>query len=241
MCLPPRELGKHRISHRRFVEAPTRPDEIVRRRVATNAVDDHRRRKELDEIDQRAHVFGPLHEPHFAAGDLIGEWRVLHAVQIVNLNGVEAKSADLARRCQHVVMQFARQAQDHMRTNFEPTAAAALDRVDHGVVMVAAVHPVERAVVHCLHAVFDGEIRAPSEFGQQVQYIVRHAVGPRANHQAYDLRMRERFFIHAPQPFHRRVRIGSRLKIRQEVAALAISQPHPRDALIDLPTDASTW
>jgi hypothetical protein len=46
--------------------------------------------------------------------------------------------------------------------------------------------------------------------------------------------MRKRFFINSPQPFHRRIRIGGRLKVGKKMIALPIPHPHPRDALIDL-------
>ena len=50
--------------------------------------------------------------------------------------------------------------------------------------------------------------------------------------------MRERFLVNRPQPLDRRVRIRGRLKVRQEVAALAVAQPHPGDALVDLAANA---
>ena len=111
--------------------------------------------------------------------------------------------------------------------------------VEHRVVMVAAVHPVERAVVHRLHAVFDGDVRAcrptlPSKSST--------SSGTQSGRvpidQADDLRMRERFFIHGPQSLDRRIGVGGRLKVGQEVAALAIAEPHPLDALVDLAADA---
>src|SRR3954464_907930 len=46
--------------------------------------------------------------------------------------------------------------------------------------------------------------------------------------------MRQRFFIDGAQSFNGRIGIRRRLKVRKKVFALAISHPHPRDALIDL-------
>ena len=81
---------------------------------------------------------------------------------------------------------------------------------------------------------------APAESRCQVkiEHVVRHAIGPRADHQADDLRMGERFFINGPQSLDRRVGVRGRLEVREEVAALAVAEPHPRDALVDLPADA---
>ena len=78
----------------------------------------------------------------------------------------------------------------------------------------------------------------PRNLFQQIEHIIRHAIGPRPDHQSDDLRMRKRFFINGPQPFDRRIRIRRRLKVRQEVVALAIPHPHPLDALIDLAKNA---
>ena len=78
--------------------------------------------------------------------------------KVVNLHRVDAEPAQLAGRGQHVVVRFAGQAEDHVGADFEAAPAAALDGVDHRVVMMAAVHPVERAVVHRLHAVLDGDV-----------------------------------------------------------------------------------
>ena len=62
-----RKLGEHRRADSRLVEAPRRTNEIVRRRFAADPIDDHRRRQQLDKIDERAHVLAALHQPHFAA------------------------------------------------------------------------------------------------------------------------------------------------------------------------------
>ncbi len=44
------------------------------------------------------------------------------------------------------------------RADFETAVSAALYGVEKGIVMMAAVHPIERTVVDGLQAVFDGEI-----------------------------------------------------------------------------------
>ena len=61
-----------------------------------------------------------------------------------------------------------RRAKLHAQTN-----AAARDRVNHGVVVVAAVHPIERAVVHRLHSVLDGQMSSLSDFVEQVESAVQ--------------------------------------------------------------------
>ena len=67
------------------------------------------------------------------------------------------------------------------------------------VVVVAAVHPVERAVVHGLHAVLDREVGAAGQLLQQVEHVVGHAVAARADGEADDLRVRERFLVERSQ------------------------------------------
>ena len=47
--------------------------------------------------------------------------------------------------------------------------------------VMPAIHPVERAVVHRLHAIFDRKIRAAGNFLEQIEHVVRHAIGPGAD------------------------------------------------------------
>ncbi len=82
----------------------------------------------------------------------------------MDLYGVEAEAADFAGGGEHVGVGFAGEAEHDVGTDFEASAAAAVQGVEHGVVVVAAVHPVERAVVDGLHAVFDGDVGARREF-----------------------------------------------------------------------------
>src|SRR5262245_23167641 len=50
--------------------------------------------------------------------------------------------------------------------------------------------------------------------------------------------MGQRFFVNRSQPVHWRVCICRRLKVRQKVVAIPVAEPHPGDALVDLPKDA---
>ena len=53
--------------------------------------------------------------------------------------------------------------------------------------------------------------------------------------------MRKRFLVHPTKFFDRCIGIGGRLEVRQKVFALAIPQPHPLDALIDLAKNTRAW
>jgi hypothetical protein len=110
--------------------------------------------------------------------------------------------------------------------------------------MMAAVHPIEGAVVDRLHAVFDGDVERISRFDfahcgpklaisqfrrncgygrrlvpmckfcDQVQHIVRDAIRPRTDDEADDLWMGECFFINASQFFDWSIGVRSRLEVR---------------------------
>ena len=95
-----------------------------------------------------------------------------------------------------------------MDTDLEPSATAALHRIQKRVVVLAAVHPVERAVVHRLDPVFDAQVRPLGELAQQIQHIIRHTIGPRSDRQTNDARVGERAQVQRPQAFDRRVGIG---------------------------------
>ena len=48
-----------------------------------------------------------------------------------------------------------RQTEDDVGANFEAADAASLHRVEHRIVVMPTVHPIERSIVNCLHSVFD--------------------------------------------------------------------------------------
>src|SRR5688572_704107 len=148
----------------RLVEAPGGADKVIRRGVAADSLDDHLGGQKLQEIDECGDVVVAAHEGHLAASHLIGERRTLDGVEVVNLHRVEIQSSYLAGGRQHVVMRFARQAEDYMPADFKAPAAAALDGVDRRIMMVTAVHPVERPVVDGLDAVFEGEVSVTRQF-----------------------------------------------------------------------------
>ena len=124
-----------------------------------------------------------------------------------------------------------------MGTNFERPPAAAGHAIEKGIVVVAAVHPVERAVVDGLQAIFDGKIGATADFAQQIQNVVADAVGPGADSQADDGGMCQRFFIDFAQPGQGGIGVRGGLKIGQEARRVAVAAAQPADALVDLLAD----
>jgi hypothetical protein len=85
----PREFGKHCRSHGRLIEAPAGANKVGWRRIAADAIDDHRRRQEFNEINQSALIVGPINIRQFAASHLIRQRRVLHAILVVDFDGFE--------------------------------------------------------------------------------------------------------------------------------------------------------
>src|SRR5262245_57139247 len=80
----------------RVVEAPTGTDEIIGRGVAADAFDDDSRRQQFEEVDQDTNVLFAVHQLNFAAGDLVGQWRVADRVEIVELDGIDPETRDFA-------------------------------------------------------------------------------------------------------------------------------------------------
>ena len=115
---------------------------------------------------------------------------------------------------------FARQAQDDVGAQVEAAALAAPDGVDEGVEVMAAVHPVERAVVDALQAQFQADVALPGVALQQIQHRVRHAVGPRADGQADDLRMVQGLVVEPAQALDRGVGVGGGLEVGEEAVGL---------------------
>jgi hypothetical protein len=91
--------------------------------------------------------------------------------------------------------------------------------------MMAAIHPIERPVMHRLHTILDCQRGLVSKLAEQIEHIVRHAVRSRANGQSNDLGVRERLLVHISQTFHWRVCIRGGLEVSHEVVAVvALSQ-----------------
>jgi len=178
-----------------FVEAPGWTDEIVGGGVAADALDDHRGGQELQKIDHRADVIVALHERDCSRRDFLGEPRVLHAVQVVNLHRVDVHPGEFPRGGEHVGVGFSRQAKHDVGADFKAATTAALDRVEERIVVMPAIHPIERAIVHGLHAVLDGDIGAGSDFFQQIEHVVGDTIAARADGESHDLGVAECFLV----------------------------------------------
>lgn len=87
-------------------------------------------------------------------------------------------------------------------------------------------------------AVFDRHIAFPCQLRQQIQLLVVHAIGPRADHQSRNPGMSQRFGIKLPKPCDRSVRIGKRLEIDQTKPFIPPSGRMESDSLVDLPRQA---
>src|SRR5207253_1239697 len=94
---------------------------------------------------------------------------------------------------------------------------AARHRIDKGIEVVAAVHPVERAVVHGLQSQLQTNVAVASVFFYQVENWIGHVVRPRADGQADDLRMIEGFVIKFAELLKWSVRVGRGLEISDEL------------------------
>lgn len=87
-------------------------------------------------------------------------------------------------------------------------------------------------------AVFDRHIVFPRQLRQQIQLLVVHAIGPRADHQSRNPGMIQRFGIKLPKSRDRSVRIGKRLEIGQTKPFVPPSGRMESDSLVDLPRQA---
>ena len=72
------------------------------------------------------------------------------------------------------------------------------------------------------------------EFLEQIEHVVRHAVGPRADGQADDLRMRKGRLVELAQPLDRGVGVRRRLEIGDELVEAFVAVPEPADAVVEL-------
>ena len=133
-------------------------------------------------------------------GDPVGQRRVLHRVQVVDLDRVDPQPGHFAGGGHHVVVRFAGQAQHDVGTDLEAAAAAALPwrRRSASWWCPRFIQSSERSWIVCSPYSTD-KISPAGDLAQQVEHVVGHAVGPRADGQPDDLRMVERLFVDAAQ------------------------------------------
>ena len=80
-----------------------------------------------------------------------------------------------------------------------------------------AIHPVQRPIMNGLQSELDGKIGFTSQLFEQIEHVIGHAVGARADGQANDVGVIDRRLIKRPQLFHRSVGVGGRLEISDEI------------------------
>ena len=197
-----------------------RGHQVIRRRVAVEAVDHHVGRQPLQEIAHRPHVLLPREQRHFAGVIHRLHRRAADDVQVVDLDRLDGQAGQGVGRRHHVVVRLARQIQDDVGAQVQAAALAAAHGVEEGVVVMAAVHPVERAVVDALQAQLQADVAVAGVLLQQIQHRVGHGVGPRADGEADDLRMVQRLVVEPAQALDRGVRVGGRLEVGEEALDL---------------------
>ena len=239
------EFVQNRSANCRFVEAPGWSHKVVGRSIAADPLNNRFRCKLLEKVDHGFDIVMLIDELDFTSRHLVGEGCILDAVQIVDFDGIELEPGHFLGRGEHVCARFARQPKNCMGTDFESASATSLNRVDRHVVMMTAVHPIERAVVHRLHSVFDRNIRLVGKFFKQGEYLFGYAVRPGADGESHNLGVVQGLKVEGTQNLDRCVRIGGGLKISEKMLAISVTSSHPDNALVDLavnicPREAAT-
>src|SRR5437899_12807018 len=104
-----------------------------------------------------------------------------------------------------------------MRTEIETATLTTLHRFNKRIVMMPAIHPVERSVMHALQSQFKTDIAVTGIALHQVEHRVRHAVGARADRQADNLGMLQRLVVKPLQFGGQRIGVRGGLKISDEL------------------------
>ena len=72
-----------------------------------------------------------------------------------------------------------------------------------------------------LQSILNDQPSAAGQFGQQVQNLVAHAIGPGADDQANHLGMRNGLFVSPPKPVDGPIGVGAGLEVGQELVCMA--------------------
>jgi len=172
-----------------------------RRHLAADTLQQDRRRQTLDEIGQHGDADLLVEQGHAGRVALPGarHGRAAHELQLVQLERVDRQRRHPARAVEHAVHGLARQPQQQVRRHIKSARCGALDRVGAGGKVVAAVDAGQHRVVAGLDADLELDDVLARALRQIVQHRIGQAVGPRADRQAADLRVRERFLVAGTQ------------------------------------------
>ncbi len=213
----------------RLVQAPDRPDQILKGSIAEQPLHDHRLRQPLQEIHHGTYVGGPIHQRDGSPANLFRHRCAADRVQIVNFDGIDLLPRNLVRRRHHVGMRFAGKPQHHVHADVEAPPTTSPHRIQKRSRIMAPIHPLQGTVMHRLHPIFDANVAGLRQLRQQIEDIIGHAIGASPDCQSHDLGMRSHRFVQGTQSVHRGVSIRGRLKIGQKpltsVAALKSTNP----------------
>ena len=143
----------------------------------------------------QSHILVVLQEPHLARANPIGQRRVNASVEVVQFDGVNPQSSEHVGRGPHVLPRLARNAENHMGPQGDSATTGPLGRVFEIRVTMPAVEPSQRPIMNRLNPEFQDHPRPLGQLAEQIEDLVRNAIGPRADRHAADTRMRGGFLV----------------------------------------------
>ena len=167
-----------------------------------------------------------------------GKGRSPNELQLVELDRFERQGIDPLHLPKKHFVVFAGQPQNEMGPDVQPPCGARRNSLPGRREVMAATDGPQCFVAGGFDAVFDRHIVFPRQLRQQIQLLVVHAIGPRADHQSRNPGMIQRFGIKLPKSRDRSVRIGKRLEIGQTKPFVPPSGRMESDSLVDLPRQA---
>lgn len=201
----------------RLAQVPMRSDEQISRSFAIKTFDDDVRIQSLDESNDDVYSLWKIKNKKRLGFKLSCQRRAANNVQVVNLDRVETEAIDRCWHGQPLFLGLVGETDDNMATEMKAAIAAALKCFDGARKVMAAIGQTQGIIINRFDPVFERHKIIARNLGKHLQDFFAHAIGPRANRQADNVGMVERFAIHAFEIGGISISVGVRLKVGDEL------------------------
>ena len=188
----------------------------------------------VEKVDDGVNISVAAEQFDFAAADGFPEGGALDRVEIVEFDPMGPQTRDFGRRFHHLLDCFAGDSQDDVSTCFEASPVTSLHCIDHRLVVMSAIHPIETGGVDRLHPKIERNVAFFTEVIDQIEDFVGDAIGARPNRQTDNFGEVDHRAIQFLQLIDWGISVRGRLKVGDKTADAAIAFTDRLDSVLEL-------
>ena len=178
---PPLQFTVDGVQHLELLQRPEGGDEVVPVAVTGQALDDDRRVQPLHVVTDEPHIGVPVQHPYPARLIVVGQRRVTHDMEEVDLHPVHPEFVEDRSACQHLLPALTRQPQDDMGADPYLPCPALRYGMGKARIIVTAAYQAQGAIQMGLQPQLKPEIGPLRKSGKKVEGLRRQAVGTGAD------------------------------------------------------------